>query len=204
MMDTKTGLKIAYRRKMPETLRTLSFAKEKHAGQYRKGDGSVPYIVHPLNMACHALAMGIYDDAVIAAALLHDVCEDCDIAPDKLPVSETVRRAVSLLTFAVKDGETKAQARSRYFCAIIENREAVIVKLLDRCNNVSFMAHGFSPSKLGEYIEETRKFILPLLTETRRRYPEFYDACFLLKYQICCVINSLEAVLSMTKNRTEI
>lgn len=37
MMDTKTGLKIAYRRKMPETLRTLSFAKEKHAGQYRKG-----------------------------------------------------------------------------------------------------------------------------------------------------------------------
>ena len=29
-MDTKTGLKIAYRRKMPETLRTLSFAKEKH------------------------------------------------------------------------------------------------------------------------------------------------------------------------------
>lgn len=56
------------------------------------------------------------------------------------------------------------------------------MKLLDRCNNVSFMAHGFSPSKLGEYIEETRKFILPLLTETRRRYPEFYDACFLLKY----------------------
>ena len=49
MMDTKTGLKIAYRRKMPETLRTLSFAKEKHAGQYRKGDGSVPYIVQPLN-----------------------------------------------------------------------------------------------------------------------------------------------------------
>ena len=28
------------------------------------------------------------------------------------------------------------------------------MKLLDRCNNVSFMAHGFSPSKLGEYIEE--------------------------------------------------
>lgn len=30
------------------------------------------------------------------------------------------------------------------------------MKLLDRCNNVSFMAHGFSPSKLGEYIEETK------------------------------------------------
>ena len=78
------------------------------------------------------------------------------------------------------------------------------MKLLDRCNNVSFMAHGFSPSKLGEYIEETKKFILPLLTETRRRYPEFYDACFLLKYQICCVINSLEDVKKKKKNRTEI
>ncbi len=73
-------------------------------GSTARGMEAFAYIVQPLNMACHALEMGIYDDAVIVAALLHDVREDCDIAPDKLPVSETVRRAVSLLTFAVKDG----------------------------------------------------------------------------------------------------
>lgn len=37
MMDTKTGLKIAYRRKMPETLRTLSFAKENMRGSIARG-----------------------------------------------------------------------------------------------------------------------------------------------------------------------
>ena len=64
--------------KMSETLKALSFAREKHDGQFRKsGD---PYIVHPLTMACNALSLGIRDDEVIATILLHDVCEDCSIS----------------------------------------------------------------------------------------------------------------------------
>ena len=64
--------------KMSETLKALSFAREKHDGQFRKsGD---PYIVHPLTMACNALSLGIRDDEVIATILLHDVCEDCSVS----------------------------------------------------------------------------------------------------------------------------
>ena len=58
---------------MKETLKALSFAREKHSGQKRK-DGQ-PYIVHPLTMACNAVGMGIRDDAVVATILLHDVPE---------------------------------------------------------------------------------------------------------------------------------
>ena len=51
-------------RKMSQTLKALSFAREKHSGQKKKS--GEPYIIHPLTMACHALALGIDDDETIA------------------------------------------------------------------------------------------------------------------------------------------
>ena len=49
-------------------------------------------------MACHALAMGLEEDELLAAILLHDVCEDCGVPPGELPVCEEVRRIVALVT----------------------------------------------------------------------------------------------------------
>jgi GTP pyrophosphokinase len=62
---------------MEQTLLALAFARDKHSGQLRK-DGE-PYIIHPLTMACNAIALEIRDDYLIAAILLHDVVEDCNI-----------------------------------------------------------------------------------------------------------------------------
>ena len=43
---------------LTDTLRAVNFAVEAHKNQTRK-ESNVPYIYHPLNMACHALSMGI-------------------------------------------------------------------------------------------------------------------------------------------------
>lgn len=95
---------------MKQTLKAMSFARDKHSGQFRKsGD---PYIIHPLLMACNAVSIGIRDDAVVATILLHDVCEDCGVSLSELPVDDTVRRAVDLMTFRVMDGETKEIAKT--------------------------------------------------------------------------------------------
>lgn len=61
--------------KLGNTLKAVDYAIEAHEGQKRK-KSDVPYIYHPLNLACHALSMDIKDDDVIAACLLHDVVED--------------------------------------------------------------------------------------------------------------------------------
>ena len=178
------------------TLMALKYAKSSHDGQTRKGDFAIPYITHPLNVACHAISLEINEDEVIATALLHDVCEDCDIAPEELPVSDEVREAVRLLTRIPMEGESREETLERYYSRLIKNRVATIVKLLDRCNNVSFMTFAFPDSKIREYIAETRSYVLPLLEEAQTRYPVYRNAYFLIKYHIGSVINSIDVLVN--------
>ena len=178
------------------TLSALKYARSSHDGQTRKGNFAIPYITHPLNIACHAMSLEIEEDEVIAAALLHDVCEDCDILPEELPVSEEVQEAVRLLTRIPMEGESREDTLKRYYGRLIKNRQATIVKLLDRCNNVSFMTFAFPDDKIRDYIAETRTYVLPLLEEARTRYPVYRNAYFLVKYHICSVINSIDVLVN--------
>ena len=79
-----------------QTLYALPLAREKHAGQYRKGKGRVPYIYHPLLMTCHAISLGLKDDDILTVCLLHDVIEDTDTDINQLMVSESAREAIVL------------------------------------------------------------------------------------------------------------
>lgn len=187
----------AVSRNLSQTMRALPLMKEYHAGQTRKGKEKIPYIIHPLMMACHCLALGLSDDDILATALLHDVCEDCHVTPDELPVTDSVKKSLDRLTFVVLDGETKEQAKARYFAAIPGDRVATIVKVIDRCNNISTMAVSFPRKKIVEYIEETEQYVMPLLVIMKNAYPECYNAAFLLKYQMRGILESLKGMLAM-------
>ena len=186
---------------LKETLKALSFAREKHSGQLRKG--GQPYIIHPLTMACNAVSMGIREDTVVATILLHDVCEDCGVGVAELPFSDRVKRGVELMTFQVMDGETKETAKNRYYNMLLQSREATLTKLIDRCHNVSSMAGTFSVEKLKSYIEETRHYVLPLLKKAKTVYPEDADELFLLKYHIVSVVDSIEATIAVFERECE-
>ena len=180
---------------MKETLKALAFAREKHSGQFRKSDE--PYIIHPLMMACNAVSMGIKDDTVVATILLHDVCEDCGVGLAELPVNDTVKHAVDLMTFRVMEGETNEIAKNRYYNMLLQSREASMTKLIDRCHNVSSMAGTFSVEKLKSYIEETRHYVLPLLRKVKNHYPEESDILFVLKYHIVSVVDSVNTTIQV-------
>ena len=62
--------------------RALVFASKMHDGMFRKGT-NVPYIVHPVEVA-EIVASMTDDEHVIAAALLHDVMEDCGVTRQEL------------------------------------------------------------------------------------------------------------------------
>lgn len=179
-------------KEMNQTLRVLPYARELHKNQYRKGKDKVPYIYHPLLLSCHALALGLDSDDIISTALLHDVCEDCGVKSSDLPAGEEVRTAVQLLT---KEKNKKEFNYEEYYSKIMKNKIAIIVKLIDRCNNVSGMAAGFSKKKMAEYIEETEKWIYPLFRKARTIYPEYSNAVFLIKYHMTSVVESLKRQL---------
>ena len=179
---------------LSQTMRVLPYAREMHKEQYRSGNGKdrIPYINHPLMVACQALALGLDSDNVVSTALLHDVCEDCGVLPEELPVNEETREAVRLLTRVSSEIRHRDDMEKAYYEAIVENPIAVMVKLLDRCNNVSSMAAGFSKSKIQTYIENTEKWVYPLFKQARTLYPEYSNPVFLIKYHMTSVIDALK------------
>lgn len=178
-----------------ETLRALPLMKKYHEGQVRKGKDRVPYIIHPLMLACHAMALGLKEDEIIATALLHDVVEDCGAKSEELPVNDSIRAAVEAISYKQQKSENRHDAKLKYYEDIKADRIASIVKLLDRCNNLSMMATGFSKDKMATYIDETEEYVFPLLDHVKHTYPEFYNAAFLIKYQMLSVMETIKRLL---------
>ncbi len=179
---------------LTQALAALPCMREKHEGFVRESKGGpVPYRVHPLTLACHALAMGLADDDLIAALLLHDVVEDTDTPAEALPVGERARRIVRLVSYNTYPGP-KAAIKQAYYDAIREEPLAALVKCIDRCNNLSCMADGFTREKMKTYVFETEKFVLPLL-EVIKAIPEWNSAAWLLRYQITALLETFKRML---------
>lgn len=171
---------------LTQTMKVLPYARELHDGQVRKGKDKVPYIYHPLLIACHALSLGLTDDNLVSAALLHDVCEDCAVAPEDLPVNDTTKEAVALLT---KQEDVPKQL---YYERIAKHPIATMVKLLDRCNNVSGMAAGFTKERMASYIKETEDVVYTLLKTAKREYPMYSNQLFVIKYHMLSVVETIK------------
>ena len=182
------------------TYRALHYMRERHAGQLRKKGrytvDQVAYINHPLMMACQAHAFGIRDDFLLAAILLHDVVEDTGVSLEELPFENEIKTVVGLVTFVVPDGMTKKEAKAKYYEAIGTNGKACVVKLIDRCNNVSTMAGSFSRKRMLEYISETERYILPLADIIKTEYPQYSDIAFLTKYHIVSVLETIKNLVA--------
>ena len=185
---------------LEQTLLSLRIMETAHSGRYRKSKKGekIPYIVHPLTLACHAMAMNIADDTLLSACLLHDVLEDCPVTREDLAargIRPEILDAVELVSFAEQPGKTHEEAKAAYYARIAQNKTASMVKVLDRCNNISTMATAFSRAKMADYILETERFVLPILDRIKHQYDDYNNAAYLIKYHMVCVMESLKRTL---------
>ena len=79
--------------------------------------------------------------------------------------------------------------------AIESDLRACLVKCIDRCNNLSTMALGFSKEKIEEYIAETETYYPPLL-KALKAAPQYNDASWLLDYQIRALLRTAKRISS--------
>lgn len=140
----------------PETIssedmlsRAIAFAAEKHKEQTRKGT-SIPYIVHPMEAA--AIAATMSDDAcVIAAAVLHDVIEDCEgVTQDDIEnaFGAHVADLVAADTNSVgAETDWKSAKQATIDKLVIADEEQLIVALSDKLSNIRQMKRDYD--KIG-------------------------------------------------------
>jgi len=176
---------------MTESIKALSFARQQHSLQTRK-DGT-PYIVHPLSMACYAVALGLRDDNIIATILLHDVPEDCGVPVDYIPVNSVIRDAVKHMTITKFDTDVdKIETKCRYFNELLESREALICKALDRYNNLSDAPLSLSPDAVAKNVAETEVLLLPVLKSAKAIYADLADALFIMRTNLEVLVGILK------------
>ena len=176
---------------MQESMKALTFAKQCHEGQFRK-DGETPYIVHPLSMACYAVALGIKEDSMISTILLHDICEDCNVSLKALPFSYEVRQGVKYMTVqSYHTDANKIETKRRYFNELLESREALICKGIDRYDNLSDMASEFDSDRIAKNLAETDVLLLPVLRKGKEKWPDLSNTLFIIRNNIKSLSYSL-------------
>jgi (p)ppGpp synthase/HD superfamily hydrolase len=133
-------------------------AAEAHEGQLRTVNGS-PYITHPVAVAGLLDGAG-YDDEVIAAALLHDVVEDTDMAPGE--IAERFGTRVAGLVEALSDDETihdyRARKREHSDQVAEAGADAIAIYIADKLSNLRDMRRIYAEE--GEKI--AARFNAPL------------------------------------------
>ncbi|MEG0176795.1 RelA/SpoT family protein [Anaerorhabdus sp.] len=120
--------------------KSIDYATEKHEGQFRKS--GEPYIIHAINVG-YILAMLHVGPRTIAAGLLHDVLEDCDVPREEL-VKEFDEEVTGLVESVTKIGNIQFKDEKEYlaanhrkiFIAMARDIRVILIKLVDRLHNM--------------------------------------------------------------------
>jgi len=137
----------------------LSMARRAHTGQIRSGSNGLPYIEHPIAVA-ELLAAHGFDDAILAAALLHDVVEDSETSVEQIRerFGEPVPHIVEALTDdeSIEPYERRKEEHRRRVAAA--GPEALAIFAADKLTNVGVLRAAYAHR--GEAVGEEFKVSL--------------------------------------------
>lgn len=118
--------------------RAIAVAIEAHAGQLRRGRGSVPYVVHPLHIAIMLARWGM-DEDLVTAGLLHDVVEDSDAWTLERIEAEFGAHLATIVGELTEDKSKSWEERKQSGIDKVArlSSQAATVKAVDKLHNLS-------------------------------------------------------------------
>lgn len=143
----------------------FEYARQAHDGQCRRS--GEPYITHPVAVAEIVASLEL-DAESIAAALLHDVLEDCGVKFEELEqrfgkeVASLVDGVSKLdrLQFTSRD-EAQVENLRKMFLAMAKDLRVILIKLADRLHNMRTLKHQPSDAQV-RIAQETMDIYAPL------------------------------------------
>jgi len=149
--------------------RAIIFATEKHSGQVRKSDGR-PYILHPL-----AVMQTMYEikksknmNLLAIVCVLHDTVEDCNVTLSEIAENfgYSVASIIEELTSCKES--IKELGKAKYLAGKMSSMSsyALVIKLIDRLNNVSDL-NSMPQEFKNKYVAETFYIIKEINTNRK-------------------------------------
>ncbi len=145
--------------------RAYDFAYAMHDGQTRKS--GEPYFVHVLNVT-YILSQLRAGPSTLAAGLLHDVVEDCQVTPEELTkkFSAEITALVEAVTKIgnlqfIDEKEYLAANHRKIFIAMAKDIRVILVKLVDRLHNMRTLQF-MRPDKQAKIAAETLEVYAPI------------------------------------------
>jgi len=146
-------------------IEALAFAADKHRNQRRKDAQASPYINHPIGLA-NVLAneVGIDDERVLIAAILHDTIEDTETT--EIELVRLFGQEIAAIVLEVTDDKsltTAERKRLQVEHAPHISRRAKLVKLADKICNlrdiVSSPPANWSAARKDAYFEWAKEVV---------------------------------------------
>ena len=158
--------------------RAYRYAADAHEGQVRRS--GEPFIEHPLQTALYLAELKL-DANALAAGLLHDVVEDCDVCLEEIEdefgkeiaglvdgVTKLTQAEVDFEEgkngFVLRDSDVDLQQAAslrKMLVAMASDVRVVLIKLADRLHNMRTL-QALSPNRRRAIAKETLEIFAPL------------------------------------------